>query len=198
VKQRLVRGTQGVGGSKEVASILLEGDSLRSSLCRESSVVFAVLDIDEIDLHAALGLDTNDKRRTLSGSNDLVGVVNRLDQQSIGTLKLLDNGLDEIGESNLGVLVVNVLGKLGNALGIGLGLKLEALGGEQGLQLLVVGDDTIVDNDKLGVGIRSVYYQFTGSGFSLYKTGVDKPVRVAVEGGWGAVSSPSGVGNASM
>lgn len=160
VKQGLVGSTQGAGRSEEIA-ILLEGNSLRSSLCRKSTVVLAVLNVDEIDLHAALGLDTNDKGRTLSGSNDLMGVVDRLDKQSIGTLELLDNSLDEIGETNLGVLVVDVLGQLGNALGIRLGLKFEALGGEQGLELLVVGDDAVVDNNELGVGVGAVGSQFT-------------------------------------
>lgn len=159
VKQGLVGSTQGAGRSKEI-DILLEGNSLRSSLCRKSTVVLAVLNIDEINLHAALGLDTNDKGRTLSGSNDLMGVVDRLDKQSIGTLELLDNSLDEIGETNLGVLVVDVLGQLGNALGIRLGLKLEALAGEQGLELLVVGDDAVVDNHELGVGVGAVESQF--------------------------------------
>lgn len=166
VKQGLVGSTQGTGRGKEIA-ILLEGNSLRSSLCRESTVVLAVLDVDEIDLHAALGLDTNDQGRTLSGSNDLMGVVDRLDKQSIGTLELLDNSLDEIGETNLGVLVVDVLGQLGNALGIRLGLKLEALAGEQGLELLVVGDDTVVDNNELGVGVGAVGSQFTRPRFSV-------------------------------
>lgn len=168
VKQGLVRSAEGAGGSKEVA-ILLESNSLGSSLGRKSTVVLTVLNVDEIDLHAALGLDTNDEGRTLSGSNDLMGVVDRLDQQSIGTLKLLDNSLDEIGESNLGVLVVDVLGELGNALGIRLGLKLEALAGEQGLELLVVGDDTVVDNNELGVGVGSVYCQFAGPRFSILR-----------------------------
>jgi hypothetical protein len=162
VKQGLVGSTQGAGRSEEIA-ILLEGNSLRSSLGGESTVVLTVLNVDEIDFHAALGLDTNDKGRTLSGSNDLMGVVDRLDKQSIGTLELLDNSLDEIGETNLGVLVVDVLGELGNALGIRLGLKLEALAGEQGLELLVVGDDTVVDNNELGVGVGadfSLIYKF--------------------------------------
>jgi hypothetical protein len=50
---------------------------------------------------------------------------------------------------------VDVLGELGNALSVGLGLELEALGLEESLQLLVVGDDTVVDNAELPVGVRS-------------------------------------------
>jgi hypothetical protein len=51
------------------------------------------------------------------------------------------------------VLVVDVLGQLGNALGVGLGLEAEALALEEGLQLLVVGDDTIVNDGELPVGV---------------------------------------------
>jgi hypothetical protein len=155
VQERLVGGTQGAGGGEELA-VLLEGNGLRGSLCGEGKVVLAILDIDEVDLHAALSLDANDEGRALSGSNHLMGVVDRLDQQTIGTFKLLDDGLDEVGEANLGVLVVDVLGELGNALGVGLRLELEALAGQESLELLVVGDDTVVDNGELPVGVRSV------------------------------------------
>jgi hypothetical protein len=54
------------------------------------------------------------------------------------------------------VLVVEVLCELGNALGIGLRLELEALSGEEGLELLVVGDDAIVDDGEFPGGIGSV------------------------------------------
>jgi hypothetical protein len=51
------------------------------------------------------------------------------------------------------VLVVDVLGQLGNALGVGLGLEAEALALEESLQLLVIGDDTIVNDGELPVGV---------------------------------------------
>jgi hypothetical protein len=57
------------------------------------------------------------------------------------------------------VLVVEVLCELGNALGIGLGLELEALSAEEGLELLVVGDDTIVDDGEFPGGIGSVMFE---------------------------------------
>jgi hypothetical protein len=54
------------------------------------------------------------------------------------------------------VLVVEELGELRNALRVGLGLESEALGLEQGLQLLVVCDDAIVNDGELPCGVRSV------------------------------------------
>ena len=155
VQQRLVRGAeQVVGRAKEVGSILLEGDILGSGLGRQSAVLIRVLHVDEVNLHAALGLDTNDKRRTLTGSNDLVRVVNGLDEKAVGTLKLQDDSLGQVGQADGRVLVVQVLGQLGNALGIGLGLESEALALEQSLELLVIGDDTIVNDAEFPCGIR--------------------------------------------
>lgn len=87
-----------------------------------------------------------------------MGIVDRLDQQTIGTLKLLNNCLGEVSEVNLGVLVVDVFCKLGNALGIGLGLEMEALVLKKSLKFLVVGNDTIVDDRKLPVGVRTISY----------------------------------------
>lgn len=180
VEEALVRGTKTgaeevVGGRQEVGGVLLESNVLGSGLGGEGSVLIGVLNVDKVDLHAALRLDTNDEGRTLTGSDNLVGVVNGLDQKTISTLKLLDNGLGQVGEPDLWVLVVDVLCELGDALGIGLGLKAEALALEQGLELLVVGNDTIVNDGELPVGVG--------------------PVGVAVGGRRRTVGSPTGVGN---
>ncbi|KAI9172071.1 proteasome regulatory particle subunit Rpt4 [Paramyrothecium foliicola] len=154
VEERLVWGTeQGVVGGKEVGGVLLEGNVLRSSLGGESGVLVGVLDVNEVNLHAAGGLDTNNKGRTLAGSNNLVGVVNGLDQQAVGTLKLLNDSLGKVGHANVRVLVMDVLGQLGNALSISLSLELEALADQESLKLLVVGDDAIVDDGELPAGV---------------------------------------------
>lgn len=79
-----------------------------------------------------------------------------LEQETEGALELLNDSLHEGGEVNVGVLVEDVLGQLGNGLGIRLSLELKALGLEQGSQLLVVGDDTIVDDGELPLGVGSV------------------------------------------
>lgn len=147
VEQGLVGSTEeSIVRGQEVAVLLLQGNILRGGLSRESGILLRVLDVDEVNLHALLGLDTNNEGRTLAGGNDLMGVVDRLDEQTVSTLKLGNDGLGQIDEVNTGVEVVQVLGQLRNALGIRLGLELEALGAQQGLELLVVGDDTIVDN----------------------------------------------------
>jgi hypothetical protein len=82
-----------------------------------------------------------------------VGVVDALDQEAVGALELADDSLGQVGEADIGMLVVEVLGQLGDALGISLGLELEALALEQSLQLLVVGDDAVVDDGELPVGV---------------------------------------------
>jgi hypothetical protein len=142
-----------VGRSQEVVG-LLEGNVLRSSFSRKRAGI-AKLHIDKVDLHLSLCANTNDQRRTLAGSDNLGGEVDRFEQQTKGTLELLDDGLDKGGEVDVRVLVKDVLGQLGNGLGVGLGLECEALGLEQSSQLLVVGDDTIVDDGEFPLGIGS-------------------------------------------
>jgi hypothetical protein len=82
-----------------------------------------------------------------------VGKVHTLDQQPISTLELADDSLGQLGETEVRVLVVEVLGELRDALGIRLGLEAEALALEQSLELLVVGDDTVVDDGELPVRV---------------------------------------------
>ena len=147
VEQALVRRSQEVVG-------LLEGNVLGSSFGGKRASI-AKLDIDKVDLHLSLCTDTNDQRRTLTGSDNLGGEVDRLEQQTEGALELLDDGLDEGGEIDVRVLVEDVLGQLCDGLGVGLGLESEALGLEQSSQLLVVGDDTIVNDGELPLGVRS-------------------------------------------
>lgn len=149
VEERLVRSAQQSVGVQEVVLLLLEGNVLGCGLSREGSLLIGVLDIDKVDLHALLGLDANDEGRALTGSDDLMRVVDGLDQKTVGALELVNDSLGQVGEADLRVLVVEVLGELSNALGVGVGLELEALGAQEGLEFLVVGDDTIVDNGEL-------------------------------------------------
>lgn len=85
-----------------------------------------------------------------------MGEVNGLDEETEGALELLDHSLDERREAQLGVLGVDVLCELGNSLSVSLGLKFEALALKQSLQLLVVCDDTIVDDGEFPVGVGPV------------------------------------------
>jgi hypothetical protein len=135
-----------------------------------------------------------------------MGVVDRLDQETKGTLKLLDDGLDKRGEAQIWVLAVDVLCELGDGLGVGLRLELEALALEQGLELLVVCDDTIVDDGELPVGVGPGYDESAWRLFYIHIyilffffgkniIGSDIPVGVAVDTRWGAVRGPSSVSN---
>lgn len=148
VKERLVWRSEESAGLSQ-SNVLLCALSGKSTL-------LVVLNVNEVDLHLLLCLDTNDKRRTLAGSNDLVGVVDRLDEETKGALELLDDGLDKDGERNVRVLIVDVFGELGDRLSICVGFELEALALQQCLQFLVVGDDPVVDDRKLPVRIRPV------------------------------------------
>lgn len=126
------------------------------ALCGKSRVLIVVLNINKVDLHLLLCSDTNDEGRTLAGSHNLMGEVNGLDEETEGALELLDHSLDERREAQLGVLGVDVLCELGNSLSVSLGLKFEALALKQSLQLLVVCDDTIVDDGEFPVGVGPV------------------------------------------
>lgn len=71
-------------------------------------------------------------------------------------MKLFDDGLGENGELNVGVLVVEVLGELGDALRVRLGLEPEPLAFEKCLQLLVIGDDAVMNDRKFPSRVRPV------------------------------------------
>ena len=155
VEEGLVGSAEQVGSQETILRLgsLLHGNVLGGGLGGESGGLVGVLDIDKVDLHAALSLDTDNEGGTLSGGHDLVGVVDRLDQQTVGTLELGDDGLGQVDEAEAGVVVVDVLCQLGNALGVCLSLELVALGLQESLKLLVVCDDTIVDDGELPVGV---------------------------------------------
>jgi hypothetical protein len=141
-----------VGGSQaalRTGTKVLKSNVVGSLLSGERARV-GELDVDKVDLHLAGSLDSNDQGRSLTGSDNLVGVVDGLHQQTESTLKLRNDGLSKSSEVDVGVLVVDVLGELRNALGVGLGLENISLALEKSLELLVVGDDTVVDDGETG------------------------------------------------
>ena len=73
-------------------------------------------------------------------------VVDGLDEKTESTLELLDNSLDQRGKAEIGVLRVDVLGELCDSFSVGLSLEFVTLALKQSLQLLVVCDNTVVDN----------------------------------------------------
>ena len=82
-------------------------------------------------------------------------VVDGFEEETKGALELLDDGLCEGGELDRRVLIVDIFGELGNGLCVGFGLKTESLALEEGLQFLVVGNDTVVNDRKLPFWVRS-------------------------------------------
>ena len=172
VEERLVGGETG-DGKKVVAP--LQSDVVAGGLSREGLTILSVLDVDEVNLHLLGGLDTDDEGRTLAGSDDLTGEVHALHEKTESTLQLLNDGLDQAGEVEVGVLVEDELGQLGDGLSVGLGLEAHALGLQEHPQFLVVGDDTVVDDGELPLGVGAV--------------------RVAVDPAGRAVGGPSGVCN---
>lgn len=123
-----------------------------------------------------------------------MGIVHALDEQTVGALQLANNGLGEIGEPNAPVLVVEILCELRNAFCVRLGLKPETLGLKESLELLVVGDDAVVDDGKLPCGVGPEDDQMVRSGSSQGGgVAMDVPVGVAVETGGGTVGGPASV-----
>ena len=111
--------TTGGGWGKEGAVPTAEGWRL---WFRASWLGGREFNIDEIDLELLFGLDTNEERRTATSSDDFVGVVGALEDEckralGVGVnvvtmdrlldtyLELLQDGLDEVGEGWLLVLV---------------------------------------------------------------------------------------------
>lgn len=149
VEQRFVR------RSKKTRSGLLDCDILRG-LLRGKRLVLRIFNVDKVHLHLPRGPHTDDEGRSLAGRNDLMGEVNRLNKETKSTLELLHDSLCEDSEVNLWLLVEEILGKLSNALGVGLRFKAEALALQQSSEFFVVGDDTIVDNGEFPAQVRPV------------------------------------------
>lgn len=153
VEEGLVR-----GGKQATTDLVLNHCNVLAGTlgrkCVTQTHIRSWLDVHKVDLHLPLRPHTDDQGRTLAGRDNFMRVVHALDEETESSLQLFDDGLDEGGEVNVRVLVVNVLGELGNGLGVGLSLELEALGLKESLEFLVVGDDTVVDDGKLPVGVR--------------------------------------------
>jgi len=102
----------------------------------------------------------------------------RLHKETKGALEFFDDGFSESGEINVRVRVVEELGQFCNALGVRLGLEFESFTLEQGSEFFVVGNDTIVDNCKFPLRIRSCTLSvFSAQHLPLLLS----PVRMAVE-----------------
>lgn len=149
------------------------------SLSRLTSIflirITAKFDIDKVDLEFLVRLDSDEDRRTTTSDDNFVGEVHRAEDESectflsrgaqtvsakdCGTLsandestnKLLDDALDELGERHVLSLlsIVEVLCQDGSHLGIGVRDELVSSLLKDEAELLVVRDDTVVDDGEL-------------------------------------------------
>ena len=143
-----------IGRRKQTGRGFLDGGVLGGLLGRQG-LIFGIFDVDKVDAHLLGGSHADDERGALASGNELVGVVDGLEEEPKGALEFLDDGLGQDSEVDVGVEVVEILGELGNALGVGLCLEAEALAFQQGSEFLVVGDDAIMDDGKLPADIGS-------------------------------------------
>jgi hypothetical protein len=110
-------------------------------------------DIYEIDLEFLVRLDTDQERGTTTGSDDFIRVMDGLENECKGALQFLQHGLDQVreGDSLALLRVVDVLGKYGGCLCIGIGLKFVSSLLQNETELCRIGNDTIVhDNEFRG------------------------------------------------
>lgn len=82
--------------------------------------------------------------------------MNGLQQKPESSLKLLNDGLCKSGEVNARVPLVDVLGELGDTFCVGFGLKNISLVFQEGLQFLVVCDDTVVDYREMELWVTPI------------------------------------------
>ena len=99
-----------------------------------------------------------------------------LENKCKGTLKFFKDGLNQLGKSEtLGfpLGVENVLGKDSNSLGIGITLKLVSTLLQNLSQSSAVGNDAVVNEDELRLGVRA-----DGMTIAFGRRTVSSPSRV--------------------
>jgi hypothetical protein len=119
------------------------------------SLLASEFNVNKIDLELLVGLHADQERRTAASGYDFIGIVLRLEDKGEGTLELLENGLDKLGEGDtlVGLRVVDIFGKDGNGLRVGLALKLVTAVLEDEAEGGGIGDDTVVHDDEIAGGI---------------------------------------------
>jgi hypothetical protein len=111
-------------------------------------------DVDKVDFEFLLRLDANEKRTALARRDNLIGIMNALEEHGVRTLEFPDDKLCELRKVNVSLLLVeDVFRELGNTFGIRLRFKGVSLVLQDRLQFTVIGDDAVVHDDKLGLGI---------------------------------------------
>ncbi|KAH3660597.1 hypothetical protein OGATHE_004929 [Ogataea polymorpha] len=107
------------------------------------------LDVHKVHLELLLALDTNQQRRTLPGGHQFVGIVDRLDHQTVGTLQLVQDFLGQLVKFQVVVLVEIVFEQLGDNFGVGVRSEGMALALQKRLELSIISDNTVVDHNEL-------------------------------------------------
>jgi len=121
------------------------------------AILASDLHVDKVNLELLVCLDTDEERGAATSGKGLVGVVLGLEDEGEGALELFENSLDEFGEGGLLlVLVVDVLCEDCDGLRVRLAREHVAALLEDEAELGAVGDDAVVDDDELGVGIGAV------------------------------------------
>lgn len=113
-------------------------------------VLSSKFDVHEVDLQLLVRLDTNQQGRSTTSGDDLIGVVDRLEDECKRALELFQHRLYELGESDplVGLRVVDVLDELRNGLGIGLCLEHVSAFLQDEPKLSTVGDDAVVNDTE--------------------------------------------------
>jgi hypothetical protein len=123
-------------------------------------------DIDKVDFEFLLSLDANEKRTALARRHDFIGIMNALEEHSVRTLEFPHDKLCELRKVNVALLLVeDVFRELGNTFGICLRFKGISLVLQDGLQFTIIGDDAVVHDDKLGLGITPAGLGASGRGY---------------------------------
>jgi hypothetical protein len=91
--------------------------------------------------------------------------MNALEEHSVRALEFPHDKLCELRKVNVSLLLVeDVFRELGNTLCIGLRFKSVSLVLQDGLQFAIIGDDAVVHDDKLGLGITPAGLTTSGTG----------------------------------
>jgi hypothetical protein len=138
------------------------------------------LDVDEINLEFLIGLDTDQKGRTTASGNNLVGVMNRLENECKRTFELHEHRLDQIceGDPLSGLGIIDILEENSGSLCISVCLEGISPLLEDHAELSSISDDTVVNDDEFRFGIR-----------------LD---RMAVSLAGGTMGGPSGMGDGNL
>jgi hypothetical protein len=152
----------------------------KRTLAAVGVVLASKLNIDKVNLQLLICLDSNEKGRSTTSGDDLIRVVARPEDEGKRTLEFFQDSFHQCGECELLVVmsVVNVFGENSDCLGIGLSLKLETALLENKAELCTVGNDTVVDNNEIRVGVGAN--------------------GMAIDFRWWAVSSPPGMGDGDL